>query len=262
VRRVSLNRVRGRLLGSVVFLVAIALWETWARLEPSFLFPPVSAVADRAWHVWPTSEFLTTVAAPSLKRLAAGYTIGAGVGIAVGVVIGTSPQIRRLLDPLVEILRATPPIAIVPAAILILGFGDSMRISVIAFGVLFPVLVNTVDGVRAVSPETRDIASLLRLGRVDRILRVYLPAATPSIFAGLRFGLSVGLVMVVISEFVGGSDGVGYYIDFQQSQSNVAEVYGGILFLGLLGYVLNTLFLLVERHALAWHYGAAGEPDR
>lgn len=261
-KRGGLSRLGGRLLGVVVFFAAIGLWEAWARLEPSFLFPPPSAVAERAWQVWPTSAFLTEVAAPSLRRLAAGYAIGAGVGIAVGVVMGSSRRIRRTLDPLVEILRATPPIAIVPAAIVALGLGDSMRIGVIAFGVLFPVLVNSVDGVRAVSPETRDIASLLRLGRAERILRVYLPAALPSVFAGLRVGLSVGLVMVVISEFVGGSDGVGYYILFQQTQLNVPEVYGGILFLGLLGYLLNTLFLLVERHALAWHYGAAGEQAR
>lgn len=256
------SRLGGRLLGVLVFLVVIGLWELWTRLEPSFLFPPASAVAERAWQVWPTSEFLTTVAAPSLKRLAAGYAIGAGIGIAVGMVMGASPRIRRTVEPLVEILRATPPIAVVPAAIVILGLGDSMRITVIAFGVLFPVLVNSVDGVRAVSPEARDTASLLGLGFIERILRIYFPAALPSIFAGLRVALSIGLVMVVISEFVGGSDGIGYYILFEQTTYNVNEVYGGILFLGLLGYVLNTLFLLAEQRVLAWHYGAVGERAR
>jgi ABC-type nitrate/sulfonate/bicarbonate transport system permease component len=255
------SRLGGRFLGVAVFLAAIGLWEAWARIQPSFVFPPASAIVERAWQVWPTSEFLTTVA-PSLTRLVAGYAIGAGAGITVGVVMGSSRPLRQTLGPLVEILRATPPIAIVPAAIVILGLDDSMRISVIAFGVLFPVLVNSLDGVRAVSPEARDTASLLRLGRVERILRIYFPAALPSIVAGLRVGLSIGLVMVVISEFVGGSDGIGYYIYFHQTQLDVREVYVGILFLGLLGYVLNALFLLVERHALAWHYGAAGESRR
>ncbi len=255
------SRLGGRLLGIAVFLAALGLWEAWARIEPSFVFPPASAIVERAWEIWPTSEFLRMVA-PSLERLAAGYAIGAGVGIAVGVVMGASLPIRQMLGPLVEILRATPPIAIVPAAIVILGLGDSMRITVIAFGVLFPVLVNSVDGVRAVSPEARDTASLLRLGFIERILRIYFPAALPSIFAGLRVALSIGLVMVVISEFVGGSDGIGYYILFEQTTYNVNEVYGGILFLGLLGYVLNTLFLLAEQRVLAWHYGAVGERAR
>jgi ABC-type nitrate/sulfonate/bicarbonate transport system permease component len=255
------RRIGRRLLGVAVFLAAIGVWEVWARIEPSFLFPPASTIVERAWQVWPTSGFLRTVA-PSLERLAAGYTIGAGAGVAVGVVMGASRPVRQTLGPLVEMLRATPPIAIVPAAIVILGLGDSMRISVIAFGVMFPVLVNSLDGVRAVSPEARDIASLLRLGRTERIRRIYLPAALPSIFAGLRVALSIGLVLVVISEFVGSQNGIGYYIFFQQSQLNVHEVYSGILFLGLLGYVLNGIFLMVERRALAWHYGAAGEPSR
>ena len=134
-----------------------------------------------------------------------------------------------------------------------------MRISVIALGVCFPVLINTVEGVRAVSPEARDTASMLHASPAERVLRIYLPAALPSIFAGLRVALSIGVVVMVISEFVGEGDGLGGYILFQQSQFNVPETYSGILFLGLLGYVLNRLFLVAERHVLAWHYGAIGE---
>src|SRR6266542_4443465 len=167
------------------------------------------------------------------------------------------------LAPLTEFLRAVPPIAIVPVAIVILGLGDGTRIAVIAFGVCFPVLVNTVEGVRAVSPETRDTATMLQVGPVERLYRIYLPAALPSIVAGLRIALSIGLVMLVISEFAAGSgNGLGGYIAFQQSQYNVPEMYGGILFLGLLGYLLNHLFVVVERRVLSWHPGATGELAR
>jgi ABC-type nitrate/sulfonate/bicarbonate transport system permease component len=257
----ALAGVGRRLLGLAVFLAALSVWELWARHEASFLVPRASEVAERAWEVWPTTEFLTTVAA-SLKRLGAGYVIGSGIGIAVGLVMGSSRVARRTLEPLVEFARAIPPIAIVPAVIVILGLGDGMRITVIALGVCFPVLINTIEGVRAVSPEARDTASMLHVGPAERLVRVYFPAALPSIVAGLRIALSIGLVMVVISEFVGGEDGLGYYILFQQTQFNVPEMYGGILFLGLLGYVLNRLFLLAERYVLAWHYRAAGEPAR
>lgn len=255
------HRVRRTLLGFLVLALALGVWEAWARTHTSFLLPPASAVAERAWEVWPTTEFLTNVTA-SLKRLGAGYALGSVIGVSVGAVLGASQRSRRALEPLVEILRATPPIAIVPVAIVILGLDDAMRISVIAFGVTFPVLINTLDGVRRVSPEARDTASLLHLGRLDRSLRVYLPAALPSIFAGLRVALAIGVVMVVLSEFVAGQDGIGYYIYFQQSQYNVPEVYGGIVFLGVLGYVLNRVFLVVEDRALAWHRGAAGEVGR
>jgi ABC-type nitrate/sulfonate/bicarbonate transport system permease component len=249
------------LLGLAVFIGALLVWEIWAGAEGSFLVPEASEVLSRALETWPTAEFLTEVAA-SLKRLAAGFVIGAAIGIAVGLLMGTSRTTRKALDPLVELARATPPIAIVPVLILTLGFGDSMRIAVIAFGVCFPVLVNTLEGVRAVSPEARDTASMLHLGRAERVLRIYLPAALPSIFAGLRVALSIGLVLVVISEFAGEGGGLGHYILDQQGQFAYPEMYAGILFLGLLGYGLNLLFRLVERRVLAWHYGAAGERAR
>ena len=135
-----------------------------------------------------------------------------------------------------------------------------MRIALIAFGVCFPVLVNTVAGVRAVSPGGARHGLDAARRRMERVLRIYLPAALPSIAAGLRIALSIGLVLVVISEFAGEGGGLGHYILVQQGQFAVPEMYAGILFLGLLGYALNLLFLLVERRVLAWHYGASGEP--
>ena len=114
--------------------------------------------------------------------------------------MGSSPRVRRTLGPTAEFLRVLPVIAIVPIAIVLLGVGDAMRIGVIAFGVFFPVLVATVEGVRSVSPELRDTAALLGLSRVGQSVRVYLPAALPTIFAGLRTALSIGLVLIVISE--------------------------------------------------------------
>lgn len=256
--RAAVDALRTRLIGFVVLGIVVAAWEAWARTHQSFLLPPASAVADRAWEVWPTADFIANTLA-SLKRLGAGYALGAAIGIGVGAALGASRSARRAFDPLIEILRATPPIAVVPVSIVILGLDDAMRISVIAFGVTFPVLINTLDGVRRVSPEARDTALLLHLGRLERIARVYVPAALPSIFAGLRIALAIGVVMVVLSEFVGGQNGIGYYITSQQSQFNVPEVYGGIVFLGLLGYALNRLFLVIEDRALAWHRGAVGD---
>jgi ABC-type nitrate/sulfonate/bicarbonate transport system permease component len=256
------ERVGGPVLGCVVLAAAVGIWEALARSEGSFLVPTASAVAERAWHVWPTSAFLSNVAA-SLMRFAAGYAIGASVGVAVGVSMGSSRRMRQALEPLVELLRATPAIAVVPALIVILGFGDRMRIAVIAFGVVFPVLVNSMDGVRAASPELRETAALLRLGQAERILRVDLPAALPSIFAGLRVAVSLGLVMVVVSEFVGGGgDGIGHWILVEQQEFDIPAMYAGILFLGLLGFILNGVFVLVERRALSWHLGTTGHGER
>jgi ABC-type nitrate/sulfonate/bicarbonate transport system permease component len=258
----ALDRMIRRLVGVGVLAAALGLWQAWALSEDSFLLPTVSAVAERAWAVWPTSDFLTNVAA-TLKRLAAGYGVGAGIGVALGLLLGSSRSARRTLEPLQEFFRSVPAIAIVPASIVVFGLGDTTRIAVVAYAVFFPVLVNTIQGVRAIAPETRDTAAMLRVERAELLLRVFLPGALPSIVAGLRVALGVGLVVVVISEFaVGGDDGLGRYILFQQTQYNIPEIYGGILFLGLLGYLLNALFVAAERRVLAWHYGAASESAR
>jgi ABC-type nitrate/sulfonate/bicarbonate transport system permease component len=253
--------LRGALLGGLVFVAALATWELWARTESFYFLPPVSEVARRAWDVWPSGDFLSAVAA-SLKRLAAGFAIGSAAAVAVGLAMGSSPRVRSTLGPTAEFLRALPVIAVVPIAIVLLGVGDAMRVGVIAFGVFFPVLVATVEGVRAIAPEIRDSAALFRLSRIERSVRVYLPAALPTIFAGLRTALSIGLVLMVISELNGEGDGLGVYIESQRALFNIREVYVGIVFLGLLGYVLNRVFLVLEHRALAWHYGAIGEPVR
>ncbi len=252
------RRFVGPALGVVVFLAALGIWQLWAGAADSFVVPTASEVAERAWEVWPTHAFLSEVG-ESMKRYAVGFAIAAVIGISIGLLVGASHAARRTLDPFLELLRSVPAIAIVPAAFVILGIGDASRIAVIAFGLCFPILVNTAEGVRGIPPEVRDTASMLHVGRVERVVRIYLPAALPSVMAGLRIAVSLGLVLVIVSEFVGEANGLGFYLIIQGTLNDYPALYAAILFLGLLGYVLNRLFLLVERRVLAWHYGAAGE---
>jgi ABC-type nitrate/sulfonate/bicarbonate transport system permease component len=252
------RRFVGPALSVLVFLVVLGIWQLWAGAANSFGVPTASEVAKSAWDVWPTSDFLSQVGV-SMKRYAVGFAIASLVGISVGLLVGASHAARRTLDPFLECLRAVPAIAIVPAAFVILGVGDASRITVIAFGLCFPILVNTAEGVRGIPLEVRDTASMLHVGSVERVVQIYLPAALPSIMAGLRIAVSLGLVLVIVSEFVVEANGLGYYLITQQTTYDFPALYAGILFLGLLGYVLNRLFLLVERRVLAWHYGAAGE---
>jgi ABC-type nitrate/sulfonate/bicarbonate transport system permease component len=255
--RPALHRVRSPLLGFAAFCGALVAWELWAGRADSFYLPPATDVFEAAWDLWRDPDFLSD-AVDSLERLAAGFLIGAAVGVGVGLLMGSSIRARRALGPLVELLRSTPPIAIVPALLIIAGLGNGMRITLIAFGVCFPVLLNTVDGVRAVSPEARDTAAMLHVSRLGRSFRIYLPAALPSIAAGLRIAVSVALLLVVLSELAGEGGGLGGYLELAAGRSEFPELYAAILFLGLLGYVLNRLFLVAERRVLAWHYGAVG----
>ena len=185
--KVRLADVGRWLLGALVFLAALGLLELWARHANTFGLPRMSEVLGTALDEWPKPEFRSGVAA-SLTRLAAGLAIGVGVGVVVGLLMGSSRGARRTLGPMTELLRATPVIAILPVAIALVGLGDAMNVSLIAFGVCFPVLVNTIDGVRTVPPEARDTASMLHVGPAERVFRIYLPSALPSIVAGIRIG--------------------------------------------------------------------------
>ncbi len=142
----------------------------------------------------------------------AGYAIATLRGVTTGAPIGAYRPVFRLLDPFLQFLRAIPPSTIIPAGILILGIADGMKIVVICFGTVWPILVNAADRGRNVPRERLDMARIFGFGYFDTLLTVTLPSALPGIFAGLRFGLSIAFIMIVVSEMIGSANGLGYYI--------------------------------------------------
>jgi ABC-type nitrate/sulfonate/bicarbonate transport system permease component len=137
--------------------------------------------------------------------------------------------------------------------IIILGFGVSMKLSVIAFAALFPVLLNTIDGVRGVNQVQLDVATSYGLSRTDRIFRIVLPAASPQIFAGLRISLAVALAVLVFAEMLAGTSGLGFFIFTAQETYQIPEMWSGIVVLGLIGYLVNLAFVFTEGRVMRWH---------
>jgi ABC-type nitrate/sulfonate/bicarbonate transport system permease component len=160
--------------------------------------------------------------------------------------------------PVLEYLRFIPAVAILPASMLLFGATDKMRIFVIAFGSIFPVLLAAIDGARRVEPMLLDVARVSGLTIPQRLLRVVFPAALPSIFAGVRVALSIGLVMMVISELIAADDGLGFYILRNQRLFQTANVYAGVLMLGTIGLLLTLALLSLEKRVLAWYRGWRG----
>jgi ABC-type nitrate/sulfonate/bicarbonate transport system permease component len=193
---------------------------------------------------------------PSLVRLGLGYGLGCAVAVAAGLALGSSRALRAAADPAVQFLRSIPPPALLPFGILVLGVGTSMKVFIIAFVCLWPVLLNTIDGVAGVDPTQRETAQVYGIGTRRRLSHVVLPAAAPQIFAGMRTALSLALILMVISEMVASTNGIGYFVLQAQRSFAITEMWSGILLLGLLGYALNALFGLVERRVLRWHRGA------
>ncbi len=190
---------------------------------------------------------------PSLERLASGYTLAVVFGVALGVLIGSSRAARSAAGPWVEFLRAIPPPALVPFAILTFGIGSQFKVFVIAIGCVWPVLLNTIDGVRGIEPVLLETTAAFRIGRLDRLRHVVLPAASPRIFAGMRSALSLSLILMVISEMQASTDGIGFFVLQSQRSFAIPDMWSGILLLGLLGYASNAVFVVVERRVLRWH---------
>jgi ABC-type nitrate/sulfonate/bicarbonate transport system permease component len=242
-------------LGIAVVIALLVLWEVVARAKHSVYIPPVSQIATTFWHEWCTGPQFRDQAVPSLIRMFIGYCLAGVLAIVIGVAIGAYRQLYRLVDPFLQFLRAIPPTAIIPVGILLIGIGDTMKVIVIIFGAFWPVLINAADGARGVTQERLDTARIFGVSGFETLATVIFPSALPGIFAGLRTGLSIAFIMIVVSEMIGSTNGLGYYILQAQRTFAIPEMYGGIVLLAILGYLLNAGFLAVEHKVLAWHHG-------
>jgi len=254
------RRTLGLGLEILVPIGVLVVWALWSAGADSFYFPPLLEIFDTFAETW-LFERVGSDVVPSLVRLGAGYAIAVVVAVALGIPLGLSYAARRGASPIVEFLRAIPPPALIPFGIVVIGVGDGFKIFIIAFVCVWPVLLNTIDGITGIDPTMNDTSRVYGVRGVDRLRKVVLPAAAPQIFAGMRTSLSLALILMVISEMVASTNGVGFFVLESQRSFAIPEMWAGILLLGLLGYLLNAIFLLVERRVLAWHRGARASAE-
>ena len=240
--------------------VLLVLWGVWATIAPAKFFPGPLVILEAFVDTWVGPAFWTDVL-PSLGRLALGIVLSVLIGIVAGTVIGLTRWLRELLEPLLEFFRAIPPPVLIPIVMLLMGITDAMKVAVIVFGAVWPVLLNTIEGVRSTDSVMTETAKSFALSRGERLRFLVLPAASPRIMAGVRQTLSVALILMVISEMFASSSGLGYRIVYFQRNYLIAEMWSGILLLGLIGVLLAAIFTLVERRVLRWYHGIK-EVDR
>jgi ABC-type nitrate/sulfonate/bicarbonate transport system permease component len=245
-----MRRAAPLVLEIAVPVALLVAWGVWSSGAESFYYPPLADILDTFADTW-LFERVGSDVVPSLLRLGAGYGIALAAGVAIGLPLGLVPLARRVASPIVEFLRAIPPPALLPPAIVVIGVGDSMKVAIIAFVCVWPVLLNTIDGVRGVEPTLLDTARVYGLSRL-----VTIPAAMPQVFAGARTSLSLAVILMVTSEMVAATNGIGFFVLQSQRSFAIPEMWSGILLLGILGYVLNLTLALVEGRMLAWHRGA------
>jgi ABC-type nitrate/sulfonate/bicarbonate transport system permease component len=269
-----LARVVGAVLGRLaralasrwlLLVVLVAVWEWGTTIAGSAFFPPPSTIVTRMHAMWfsgpPDRLFLTDLAVenvlPSLGRMAGGLAGGAVIGVALGLALGLSAKAYDYLDGVLQFLRAIPPPALVTVFLVVFGFGLRMQLAFIVFSILWPVLLNTADGARSVEPLHLNTGQVFRLSRAQQVALIILPSALPKIFAGLRLALSLSLIVTVFAELLPGTtNGIGFQLTVAYSTFNLPAMWAGILLLGILGYLLNELFLVAERRVLAWHHSA------
>lgn len=245
-----------RIIGVALIALLLILWEVAAVYEifPPMSFPRISLILATWARLIVSGELLKELL-PSLWRMFAGYFIAVLIGVVLGTAMGYVRFFYNLLEPITEVLRPIPSPAYLPIVILFLGIDAEMKIFMIAFASLFPVLLNTYSGVRSVDPILLQTARTFGVSGPKLLTQIVLPAASPYIFTGMRVSLAVALIVMVISEMVAASDGIGYFILSAQRGFEVPEMFAGVLTLAVLGYLLNRIFLLIENRVLAWHYG-------
>lgn len=245
---------RSRWSGVVLLLVAVALWELSARYwVNSASWPPFSEVLG-ALFTPATGRELVGVFASSLGLMLTGFFLGALLGLVLGLLIGLSRFLREMLSPMIEFLRPLPVPGIVPPLILLLGIDAAMKVTVVAFSVVFPVLINTAQGVRSVDTTLLDTARTFRYGRLRSLVSVTLPASLPYVFSSLRISLALALIVTVVVEMISGGTGIGYYLMTMQYAMRSAEMYAAVVLLAATGYLLNLVVLTVEQRVLGWYF--------
>jgi len=237
-----------------VLVVALLLaWEISARsgLVRSANWPPFSAVVVALVRGIANGE-LVAVVGSSLWRMLQGYVLGSAIGIAVGIALAMVRPVRYTLLPAIELLRPIPITAVIPPLIFVLGLEDRLKIFCIAFSVFFPIALNTMAGVASVDPIYEQVAKTFGVPSPAMLRRVIIPAAMPMIFAGLRTGVAIALIVTVISEMIAGQQGIGYYLMSMEFAMRATDMYAVIILLTLVAYAINRGFVAWEAQIIRW----------
>lgn len=215
------------------------------------LVPPPTVVGRTLFDLVAAGEFFAPLAS-TLLLFGAGLIIAALLGIALGMLMGTSRLFNDLLDPLIELIRPMPKAALVPVLILFLGLGATMKVTSVALASFFPILINTIQGVRGVDPVLLATGRTFGRTRLQIAFEIVLPAAVPYIAAGLRVAVGLALLMTVLSEMLAGTGGLGAIILENQRAFRIRQMYAWLVVLAVIGLVINAIMEWTERRMIPW----------
>ncbi|MEG0003191.1 MAG: ABC transporter permease subunit [Comamonas sp.] len=239
----------------------VLIWELAARagqVSPQVL-PAPSKIAATAWDLIQQGRLISDLFT-SLLRAATGFVIGGSLGFALGTAVGFSRLAEALLDRSIQMVRAVPFLAVLPLVIVWFGVDEGGKIFLVSLGVMFPIYINTVLGIRQVDPKLLELGKVTGLSNGQLIRRIVLPGALPSILAGVRYALAVAWLALVVAETIATSSGIGFLaMDAREFLRTDVIVLTILIYAGI-GVLSDAVARLLERRLLAWHanYAAGG----
>ena len=253
-RGTALRRAFRGLVGLAALFALLEVVTRAGLVDPTYL-PPASTVLATTLRILVDPEFLANVGA-TLAAWVLGMLIASVIAIPLGVVLGSSRRTYRAAIAAIELLRPIPSVALIPLAILVVGRGLDMRVALIVYASVWPILFNTIYGVREVDPVAKDTARAFGFGTLAILVRVSLPATSPFIYTGIRISAAIALILAISTELIaGGGPGIGTWM-LTRSETGVPRdlLYAAIVVAGLLGLLINSLLATGERHLFSWHH--------
>lgn len=240
-------------------LLLVAVWQAlsaWGAVKPILLPSPLK-VAAAFWSLAVSGDLFRHLGI-SLLRVLEGFAIATLAGLVLGLMVGLWRVVDQATDLLIQLLKPIPPIAWIPLAILWFGIGEAGKVYIIFLGAFFPILVNTVDGIRQTDRRYVELARILEVTRLRFVTQVVLPGALPAIMTGLRVGLMVAWMCVVAAELIAASSGIGYLITDARQMSQTDEVLVGMITIGIMGKLLDVSLKWLENRLIPWKTAFAG----
>lgn len=234
-----------------VLIGVVVLWQlVTARLQNPYA-PTPWRIASTGWQ---NVGILASSTPISLGKLGIGWAIAVVTGVGLGLVLGLLPKVADVVEPVGAFIRAIPPVLLLPVLVIWVHLGTSLEITAIALGCAWPIFVQTVEGVRGIEPVLLDTSRGYRTGRMRHLWGVVTPAAAPNIMTGLRISISLALILMVVSELIGATNGLGYQLNLAGQQFEYALMWACFVVLGALGYVLNQLLQAADRRLVSWRH--------
>ncbi len=234
----------------LVWTLASTVVSVSGLFNPIFL-PSPWTVFGKIWQMAWARQLEVHIAA-TMQRVVVGFGLAAVLAVTLGLLAGRWSWLRHGLEPLVEVFRPIPPLAMLPLFIVWVGIGEASKIAFITYATFFPVFLTTIHGVLRVDPILLRAAASLGANQAQLFFRVILPAAFPELLTGLRLGVALAFFVIVISEFIGAEHGLGFLINDGRNFFLVPQMLGAAVVLGLLGYACNEILRLVEQRLLRW----------